>query len=106
MTSMTLEEMRLYREKYGSQSNWEEVRRRISENIEPEFDEDSPDATQAIREMITKQRKGRPKGTANKEQVAIRLDQDILLAFRASGQGWQTRVNAVLREWLHTHPSP
>jgi hypothetical protein len=56
---MTLEEMRLYREKYGSQSNWEEVRRRISENIESELDEDSPDATQAIREMIKRQ-KGQP----------------------------------------------
>ena len=35
-----------------------------------------------------------------KEQVAIRLDQEVVGALRASGPGWQTRVNAVLKEWL------
>lgn len=38
-----------------------------------------------------------------KEQIAIRLDPDILEAFRAGGSGWQSRVNAALREWLATH---
>ena len=35
-----------------------------------------------------------------KEQVAIRLDPDVLAAFRAQGPGWQTRMNTVLKEWL------
>ena len=35
-----------------------------------------------------------------KEQVAIRLDQDLVSALRASGPGWQTRVNTVLKDWL------
>jgi uncharacterized protein (DUF4415 family) len=35
-----------------------------------------------------------------KEQVAIRLDPEVLGAFRAGGPGWQTRVNAALKEWL------
>lgn len=39
-----------------------------------------------------------------KEQVAIRFDQDVLVAFRASGKGWQTRMNAALKEWLASHP--
>ena len=39
-----------------------------------------------------------------KEQVAIRLDQEVLGAFRAGGRGWQTRVNAALKEWLAKHP--
>jgi uncharacterized protein (DUF4415 family) len=39
-----------------------------------------------------------------KEQVAIRLDQDVVGALRASGPGWQTRVNAALKEWLATQP--
>lgn len=37
-----------------------------------------------------------------KEQVAIRLDPDVLAAFRAGGPGWQTRMNAALKEWLET----
>jgi uncharacterized protein (DUF4415 family) len=39
-----------------------------------------------------------------KEQVAIRLDQDVVGALRASGPGWQTRVNSALKSWLATQP--
>ena len=35
-----------------------------------------------------------------KEAVALRLDPDVLAAFRADGPGWQTRMNAVLRKWV------
>lgn len=35
-----------------------------------------------------------------KEQIAIRLDQDVLAGFRATGPGWQTRLNTVLKDWL------
>ena len=41
-----------------------------------------------------------------KEQVAIRLDQDLVSALRASGPGWQTRVNTVLKDWLACQASP
>ena len=47
--------------------------------------------------------RGRPKGSGTKEQVAVRFDRDVLAAFRAAGPGWQTRMNAALREWLKTH---
>lgn len=40
-----------------------------------------------------------------KVQVAIRLDPDILSAFRAGGPGWQTRVNAALKDWLASRPN-
>jgi uncharacterized protein (DUF4415 family) len=40
-----------------------------------------------------------------KEQVAIRLDPEVLGAFRAGGPGWQTRVNAALKEWLASQPA-
>jgi uncharacterized protein (DUF4415 family) len=39
-----------------------------------------------------------------KEQVAIRLDPELLSALRATGAGWQTRVNAALKEWLARQP--
>lgn len=35
-----------------------------------------------------------------KEQVAIRLDPEVLEAFRADGPGWQTRMNVALKDWL------
>lgn len=46
-----------------------------------------------------------PNRNPTKEQVAIRLDQDVLGAFRAGGAGWQTRMNAALKEWLGSQSS-
>ena len=40
-----------------------------------------------------------------KEQVAIRLDQEVVGALRATGPGWQTRVNVALKEWLASQPA-
>jgi uncharacterized protein (DUF4415 family) len=44
--------------------------------------------------------RGRPKATQTKTHFNIRLDTDVLEAFKASGRGWQTRINKALREWL------
>jgi uncharacterized protein (DUF4415 family) len=44
--------------------------------------------------------RGRPKAAATKAHVNIRLDADVLEAFKATGRGWQTRINRALREWL------
>lgn len=46
-----------------------------------------------------------PNKHPTKEQVAIRLDRDVLGAFRAGGPGWQTRVNSALKEWLAAQPA-
>lgn len=44
--------------------------------------------------------RGRPKAAAPKEPVKLRLDADVLAALRASGEGWQTRINETLRASL------
>jgi len=43
-------------------------------------------------------RRGRPPKEDSKKLVSLRLDPDVLEHFRASGPGWQTRVNDILRE--------
>jgi uncharacterized protein (DUF4415 family) len=48
-------------------------------------------------------RRGRPKAEQTKLSLTVRYDADIIEAFKASGPGWQTRMNAALREWLKTH---
>ena len=48
-------------------------------------------------------RPGRPLGSGTKAQVTLRLDVDILEKFRASGEGWQTRINDALKSWVKTH---
>ena len=45
-------------------------------------------------------RRGRPAGSGGKVSTTIRFDADILEAFKATGDGWQTRMNDALREWL------
>ncbi|MEY4980336.1 MAG: hypothetical protein RLZZ352_2606 [Pseudomonadota bacterium] len=54
--------------------------------------------------QIATRRRGRPVGSVQattKEAVKLRLDADVLAALRASGDGWQTRVNDTLRASLH-----
>jgi uncharacterized protein (DUF4415 family) len=43
-------------------------------------------------------RRGHPKLAKPKEQISVRLDSDVLAALRASGPGWQARMNQVLRK--------
>jgi uncharacterized protein (DUF4415 family) len=35
--------------------------------------------------------------------TGIRLDAEVIDRFKAPGKGWQTRMNAALRDWLKTH---
>jgi uncharacterized protein (DUF4415 family) len=38
-----------------------------------------------------------------KEKVTIRLSPDVVKRFRDSGDGWQSRVDGALRDWLKAH---
>jgi uncharacterized protein (DUF4415 family) len=42
--------------------------------------------------------RGRPKSAAPKKAVNIRLDADLLAHYRATGPGWQSRINTALRK--------
>lgn len=43
-------------------------------------------------------RRGRPRLEHPKRLVTIRLDSDLVDRLRASGSGWQSRVNEILRK--------
>jgi uncharacterized protein (DUF4415 family) len=45
-------------------------------------------------------RRGRPPAAKTKVALTVRYDADVIAAFRATGKGWQTRMNDALREWL------
>jgi len=47
--------------------------------------------------------RGRPLGSGSKVQMTVRFDADVIEAFKGSGDGWQTKMNNALREWLATH---
>ena len=48
-------------------------------------------------------RRGRPALPVTTVAVKVRYDQDVIDAFRAGGEGWQTRMNSALREWADQH---
>ena len=48
-------------------------------------------------------RRGRPPLATPKVSTTIRLSPDVLAHFKAGGRGWQTRINAALREWIRTY---
>lgn len=48
-------------------------------------------------------RPGIPFSTANKQQVTLRLDADVLDYFRQTGTRYQTRINQVLRTYMQAH---
>ena len=50
-----------------------------------------------------RRKRGRPAGSGAKEQIALRVDRDVLARFRAEGPGWQTRMNEALKDWLRAH---
>lgn len=61
-------------------------------------------AMRPFSELVAQKRMGRPPKENPKEQVSIRYDADVVAAFRASGDGWQTRMNDALRTYLKEHP--
>ena len=56
-------------------------------------------AHRSVAELRAK--RGRPVKAAHerKQQIALRIDSDVLAWYRALGAGWQTRMNAVLKAY-------
>ncbi|MGQ9365555.1 BrnA antitoxin family protein [Azospirillum sp. ST 5-10] len=71
--------------------------------IQPEEYEEVPEVTDEMfaRGTVTEggkpARRGRPPADATKTPTTIRLDADVLAHFKATGPGWQTRINEALR---------
>lgn len=74
------------------------------------FDDDNPEWTEEdfararpvgefpqLAAAFPKSKGGRPRGS-DKEQVSLRLDREVLEKFRATGPGWQTRINQALKD--------
>jgi uncharacterized protein (DUF4415 family) len=77
----------------------------VAEWVDPD---DAPELTEAFfdnaehfhGDRFIRRGRGRPKADAPKEQISVRLDQDVLAKLRESGPGWQSQINALLRQAL------
>ena len=56
------------------------------------FAEVFPDLAESIRRS-----RGRPPVEHPKQQISLRLDPDVIAKFKATGKGWQGRINEVLK---------
>jgi len=55
-------------------------------------------ADEFVGERLVK--RGRPRAESRKVQLTVRYDAEVVEAFRATGAGWQARMNDALKEWL------
>jgi uncharacterized protein (DUF4415 family) len=102
-TSTTLDELRTASAQGKSKTQKNRVKASAPYVWDGQNEDDRPltrEEMQAGIEIYRRQR-GRPIGS-DKESTTIRFDRDVLAAFRAGGPGWQTRMNAALRDWLKT----
>lgn len=44
-----------------------------------------------------------PQKAPVKERITIRLSPDVVQPFRETGAGWQSRLDAALKDWLKSH---
>jgi uncharacterized protein (DUF4415 family) len=55
-------------------------------------------------QTLMRRGRGRPPKANRKVNQTLRLDPDVLEAFRQKGSGWQARINQVLRENMPRRP--
>ncbi|MEQ1889663.1 MAG: BrnA antitoxin family protein [Alphaproteobacteria bacterium] len=61
-------------------------------------------ATEMFSPGLMKKLGGRgPQKSQTKERITIRLSHEVVEQFRATGEGWQTRVDTALKDWLKSH---
>lgn len=63
-----------------------------------------PDARELTEQEFQQLRPmGRPKAEVTKERITIRLSPEVVAKFRATGSGWQSRMDKALQEYLSDH---
>jgi len=84
-------------------TNWERVRREAAQDspIPTDLTQEPYDpaaVTAYWTQASIKRGRGRPAAATKRPTLNMRVDAEVLEAFKATGAGWQTRINALLRE--------
>jgi uncharacterized protein (DUF4415 family) len=61
---------------------------------------------QAVRKALAEKRKPGQRGpqvAPTKQLVSVRYSPEVLAFFKASGAGWQSRMDEALKQWVSTH---
>jgi uncharacterized protein (DUF4415 family) len=87
-------------------TDWERVKREAAQGVPiahtaadgPYDPNDAAAVTAYWQQANIKRGRGRPAAAVKRPTLNMRIDADVLEAFKATGQGWQTRINAALRD--------
>jgi len=76
----------------------------VRELTEEDFKQAAPFSAlpESLRNTLSRRPRG-PQKAPVKERITIRLSPEVVEPFRATGDGWQTRLDAALKDWLKTH---
>jgi uncharacterized protein (DUF4415 family) len=47
--------------------------------------------------------RGRPKSVDKKLLISVRYSPEVVAYFKATGEGWQSRMDGVLRQYVQAH---
>jgi uncharacterized protein (DUF4415 family) len=74
---------------------------------ESPYDPNDPAAVEAFWKSAAVRRPGQrgPGKKANKVLLSVRYSPEVVDYFKSSGEGWQTRMDEALKEWVATHRS-
>ena len=85
-------------------TDWERIKREAAADAPVDdqtgpYDPNDQAATAAYWQQATITRgRSRPTVAVKRPTLNMRVDADVLDAFKATGPGWQTRINALLRD--------
>lgn len=76
----------------------------VRELTEADFERAVPfsELPESLQAKLARRPRG-PQKAPVKERITIRLSPEVVAPFRATGDGWQTRLDAALKDWLKTH---
>lgn len=85
-------------------TDWDRVKREAANNapvedpLGPYDPQDTEEVSNYWKTATITRGRGRPRMSVKRPTLNMRVDAEVLEAFKATGAGWQTRINAVLRE--------
>jgi uncharacterized protein (DUF4415 family) len=100
--------------KSHSKTDWDRVKHEaatdapvVHDQTSDIYDPNDPAAVEAFFATAKVRKPGQrgPQKMPRKLATAIRLSPEVVAFFKASGRGWQTRVDDALREYVKTHSS-
>jgi len=77
----------------------------IDQDEAPELDDDFFERADLRKgNVLIRPGRGRPRAEETKQRISIRLSPEVLREFRATGPGWQGRIDNALKDWPKSRP--